>query len=95
MIISFKDKETERLFYSHYSRKLPPDIQIRAFNKLVGIEEAMNLESLKIPFSNHLEKLTGDLVGKWSIRINDKWRIIFRSVNDGKDFSEVEIIDYH
>jgi len=51
------------------------------------------LDQLRIPPSNHLEKLGGDLKGFYSIRINDQWRIIFKWT-EGNSF-EVEIIDYH
>ncbi len=51
------------------------------------------LDQLRIPPSNHLEKLGGDLKGFYSIRINDQWRIIFKWT-EGNSF-EVEITDYH
>ena len=57
------------------------------------INNSQNLKDLKIPPSNHLEKLKGDLKGYYSIRINDKWRIIF-SWSSGNAY-EVEIADYH
>ncbi|NCS90620.1 MAG: hypothetical protein GW789_18055 [Ignavibacteria bacterium] len=46
-----------------------------------------------MPPGNRLEKLTGGLSGKYSIRINDQWRIIF-SWKENSAY-EVEIIDYH
>ena len=59
------------------------------------IDAAEKLSDLKIPPANHLESLSGDLIGKWSIRINDQWRIVFIPSNGGKDYDEVEIVDYH
>jgi len=46
-----------------------------------------------MPPSNRLEALTGDFSGKWSIRINDQWRLCFRFKNG--EAWDVEIIDYH
>ncbi|HET7144033.1 MAG TPA: type II toxin-antitoxin system RelE/ParE family toxin, partial [Anaerolineales bacterium] len=40
-----------------------------------------------------LEKLSGNRVGQWSIRINDQWRICFRW--EDSDAYDVEITDYH
>ena len=57
------------------------------------LDAAVNLEDLKIPPANRLEKLAGDRRGQWSIRINDQWRICFRwKDNEARD---VEIVDYH
>jgi proteic killer suppression protein len=49
--------------------------------------------TLEFPPANHLEKLSGNLSGFHSIRINKQWRIIFKWENDNA--SEVEIVDYH
>lgn len=77
MIRGFKDKETQKVFEQEYSKNLPKDIQKVALRKLMMIDAAEKLSDLKIPPANHLEALTGNLVGQWSIRINDQWRIIF------------------
>lgn len=64
-----------------------------AYRKLLIIDGADKLDDLNIPPGNKLEKLLGDLTGKYSIRINDQWRIIFCwKENNAYD---VEIIDYH
>lgn len=64
-----------------------------ARRKLRMINNPIDLNDLRIPPANRLEKLKGDLSGFYSIRINDQWRIIFR-FNNG-NATEVEIIDYH
>jgi plasmid maintenance system killer protein len=56
------------------SSKLPNEIQDVARRKLRMLANSQNLSDLKIPPSNHLEKLSGNLAGKFSIRINQKWR---------------------
>lgn len=77
MIISFQDKETERIWGQYYSRKLPRDIQRIGLRKLIIINRAKDLEDLRIPPGNKLEKLTGDRQDQFSIRINKQWRICF------------------
>lgn len=93
MIKSFKSKETEKIWNEEFSKKLPHDIQKRALQKLRMLNIAAVLDDLKIPPINHLEALTGDRQGQYSIRINDQYRICFRWF-DNCSF-EVEIADYH
>lgn len=93
MIKSFKCRETERIFGGQFSRRLPKGIQRLAARKLEVLAAAGNLDTLRIPPSNRLEKLRGDKLGQYSIRINDQWRICFVWKDD--DALEVEIVDYH
>lgn len=57
------------------------------------INAATTLNDLRIPPANHLEALSGDREGQFSIRINGQYRICF--VWDGNDAEQVEIVDYH
>lgn len=93
MIKSFADKSTEYLFNRRFVKRFPNQIHKIAYRKLLLIDGAEKLDDLKVPPGNRLEKLSGDLYGKYSIRINDQWRIIF-SWKDNNAY-EVEIIDYH
>ncbi len=93
MILSFGDKESEKIFNLEFSRKLPREIQERAYHKLVAIHEADSLDNLRNPPGNRLEALRGDLDGFHSIRINNQWRIIFHW--EGNSAAEVKITDYH
>ncbi len=93
MIMSFNDKETEKIFRQEFSKKLPESIQKVALRKLIMINNAKDLNDLRIPPANRLEILSGNREGQYSIRINDQFRICFRFSND--DFYEVEITDYH
>ena len=95
MIISFYDKETEKVFTGLFSKSLPITIQKPALRKLIMLDNASSIADLKVPPSNRLEKLAGNYDGKWSIRINDQWRIVFTPSDDWQDYYEVEIIDYH
>jgi len=93
MIKSFKSKEAEKVFARTRSRKLPQDIQQVAYRKLRMLNNAVNLNDLRVPPANRLEKLSGDRKGQRSIRINNQWRICFEW-QDG-DAHQVEITDYH
>ena len=93
MIRSFSDKETEKVFGRQISRRLPHDIQQRAYQKLVMLDAAPALDDLRVPPGNRLEALRGDRAGQHSIRINQQWRICF-TWQDG-DAYDVEIADYH
>ena len=93
MIKNFADKETEKIYKQIFSKKLPQSIQRIALRKLIMIDNAGCLEDLRVPPANHLELLQGARAGQYSIRINDQYRICF-TIN-GKDFLNVEIVDYH
>jgi len=93
MIKSFGDKETEKIWNGVFSKKLPSDIQPIARRKLRMINNAQDINDLRVPPGNRLEKLKGELSDYYSIRINNKWRIIFKWI--GSDAYEVQIIDYH
>jgi proteic killer suppression protein len=63
MIKTFKDEETEKVYYRQFSRKLPESIQQVALRKLRMLKNADSLKDLNVPSANHLEKLSGDRVG--------------------------------
>ncbi len=90
---SFADKDTERVFRRERSRRLSPNVQRLAQRKLVMLDAAESLREMRVPPSNRLEKLKGDLAGRYSIRVNDQWRICSRW-RQSRCF-DVEIIDYH
>jgi proteic killer suppression protein len=93
VIESFSSDETETLFATGKSRRLPPEILKRALMRLTQLHAATEIDDLRMPPSNRLEALLGDLAGKWSIRVNDRWRLCFRF--EGGHAYEVEIVDYH
>lgn len=93
MIRRFASAETERLFATGKSRRLPTEILKRAAMRLTQLNASTSIEDLRFPPSNRLEALKGDRKGQWSIRINEQWRICFRFA-DGDAF-DVEIVDYH
>jgi toxin HigB-1 len=93
MIQSFSSKETEKIWNGSRSTKLPYTIQEIARRKLRMLNNSADIKDLKVPPSNRLEKLKGELDEFYSIRVNDQWRIKFKWI-DGHSYN-VEIIDYH
>lgn len=93
MIVSFGSKETESVWNGKRVKKWPLDIQQTGRRKLRMLNNSQNLEDLRIPPSNRLEKLKGDLKDFYSIRVNNQWRIIFKWQNGNS--LEVQILDYH
>jgi toxin HigB-1 len=93
VIVSFRDSETEKLWRTGTSRRLPGDLRRRAFRKLAILNAAVRLENLRVAPGNNLEALHGDRAGQHSIRINDQFRICFRW--EAANAFDVEIVDYH
>ena len=92
MILDFKDEETKKLYETGKSRKYNAILRV-ALRKLDMIAAATQVETLRVPPGNRLEKLEGDRAGTWSIWINDQWRVCFKW--EGANATEVEIVDYH
>jgi proteic killer suppression protein len=93
MIVSFRSKETKQIWNGDRVKKIPIEIQRIGRRKLRMLNNSQDITDLRIPPSNRLEKLSGNLSGFYSIRINKQWRIIFKW--DKGLASEVDIKDYH
>ena len=93
MINQFANSDTEKFYATGKSKKIPSTIQKVALRKLDYLNAAHILEDLRIPPGNMLEPLKGNLQGKYSIRINKQYRIVF--LFDNGNAYDVEIIDYH
>lgn len=92
MISSFADKDTRILYENGTCRRFAAVARV-ALRKLDMIAAATQVETLRVPPGNRLEKLVGNREGQWSIRINDQWRVCFKW--SGVNAEEVEICDYH
>ena len=92
MIRSFTCAETEALFNSQVVPRFR-NIERVARRRLLQLQAATELVSLRVPPGNQLEALKGDRKGQHSIRINDQWRLCFQWHDDGA--YQVEIVDYH
>ena len=93
MIISFGDKNTEKIWNGMAIKKPSIEIQEIGRRKLRMLHNSIDINDLRIPPSNRLEKLKGNLKDFYSIRINNQWRIVFKWENNNA--FDVEIIDYH
>ena len=93
MIKSFIGSEAEKIWKGIISKKIDQSIQNVIRRKLVMIDSAEKIETLRFPPGNHLEFLKGDRKGQFSIRVNNKYRICF-NWHDGNALN-VEVVDYH
>jgi len=97
MIRTFRDHGTEDVFDGADTRAArracPRALWAIARRKLDQLNRVRDLQELKVPPGNRLERLRGDRSEQYSIRINDQYRVCFFWENGYAD--EVEITDYH
>jgi len=93
MTRDFADKRTAAIFNGVVVKKMDRSLQEAARVKLVILNNAVQVDDLRLPPSNRREKLSGDRKDLWSFRVNRQWRLCFRWV-DGDAF-DVELVDYH
>jgi toxin HigB-1 len=97
VIASFRDEGTEDIFDGRSTKKArkvcPQNLWPVARRKLDQINQAAELDDLRVRPGNRLEELKGDREGQHSIRINDQYRVSFTWTERGAE--EVEIVDYH
>jgi proteic killer suppression protein len=97
VIQSFKNSGTEDIFNGVNSkearRTCPSSLWVIAIRKLDQLDSVNLLIELHVPPGNQLEALSGNRRGQHSIRINDRYRLVFRWTENGPD--QVEIVDYH
>jgi len=93
MIVSFIDKRTAAVFEGRSPKGFPSALLTVARRKLGYLDAAATLDDLRSPPGNRLEALSGDRVGRHSIRVNSQFRVCFLW-RDG-NAHDVEIVDYH
>lgn len=93
VLLSFSDKNTERVWRRKSVRAFDHVTQRAALRKLLILDAAEVLSDLRVPPGNRLEKLHGDRANSYSIRVNDRWRVCFHWTDAGPE--DVEIVDYH
>ena len=96
MIQSFVDETTADLFRernTRAARRIPREIWRVSQRKLKALDVAARLDDLTIPAGNRLELLKGAQAGRYSIRINDQYRVTFRWEHGHAH--EVRVEDYH
>ena len=95
MIVSFRDSWLRDFFVADTrSKKVPSDLERRLFRKIQMIDDATTDQDLRVPPSNHFEKLRGNLSGFYSIRVNQQWRLVFRWDGAGGEASDVYLDDH-
>lgn len=95
MILSFRDDWLRDFFVDDVrSRRVPPKLERRLFRKLQMIDDATTDQDLRVPPSNHFEKLVGHLGGFHSIRVNKRWRLVFQWDGDKGEASDVYLDDH-
>lgn len=92
-IKSFANKDTEKIYNQEYVKSISKPVQDAGLRKLIMMDAAESLLDLSIPPGNRLEKLVGNYDGYYSIRINNRYRIVFKESNGF--FYDVSIEDYH
>ena len=95
MTVGFRDQWLRGFFTDDMSsRNIPSDLEMRLFRKLQMIDDATVDQDLRVPRSNHFEKLRGHLDGWHSIRVNKQWRLIFRWDGARGEASDVYLDDH-
>jgi proteic killer suppression protein len=97
VIKSFADRGSQDIFTGEDTKQalkcLPKELWRIARRKLTMVNAAKTVNDLKSPPGNKLEKLRGDLAGRYSIRVNDQYRVVF-TFEDG-NAKDVGVLDYH
>ncbi len=95
MILGFRDRWLREFFlHDLHSRSIPPNLESRLFRKLQMLDDATSDSDLRVPPSDHFEKLRGNLGGWYSIRVNDQWRLVFQWKGSRGEAAEV-YLDNH
>jgi len=96
VIRTFDDPATERVYFGEddrTARRLPKELWPLIRRKLDAVHAATSTVDLRVPPGNRLERLRGDQEGRYSVRVNEKYRITFRF--EGGNAWEVRCEDYH
>lgn len=96
MIRNFKSKAAQDIYdgeKSRHARSIPIELHEKIARLFDQLNVITRVDTLKIPPSNRLEKLSGNLNGYYSLRINKQWRIIFKWENGAA--LDVDVVDYH
>ena len=95
MIASFRDAWLRAFFVDDIrSRNIPTDLASRLFRRLQMLDDAATDQDLRVPPSNHFERLRGKLEGFHSIRVNKQWRLVFRWHGGRGEASDVYLDDH-
>jgi proteic killer suppression protein len=88
MRVIIEDEYLAALYQNGYSTGKPKfnrEIELKFISRVIQMERAVNTNDLRSLKSLHFEKLSGKLDNKYSIRVNQAFRIIFRIEKDGNN----------
>jgi toxin HigB-1 len=94
MIVGYRNRRTERFASGQHVKEFSGFAR-QAEARLDRLEAATSLADLAALPGSRLEELKGDRAGRFSIRINDQWRICFTWPKGSPGPVDVEIVDYH
>jgi len=95
MIVNFRDAWLRAFFVKDVqSQNIPTGLESCLFRKLQMIDDATADKDLRVPPSNHFEKLSGELAEFHSIRVNKQWRLIFRWSGSRGEAADVYLDDH-
>ena len=95
MIVSFRDRWLREFFIADArSRNIPAELEDRLFRRLEMLDDATSDRDLRVPPGNHFEKLRGDLSGLHSLRVNQRWRLVFRWDGERGEAADVYLNDH-
>ena len=94
MIKSFRSKRLERYWTRGDARGLPADHLKRLKLRLTALDNTTTPDEMDVP-GWHFHKLTGDIRGRYSVRVTGNWRVTFAWADDGPDAVDVDYEDYH
>ncbi|PIP00914.1 type II toxin-antitoxin system RelE/ParE family toxin [Pleomorphomonas carboxyditropha] len=95
MIVGFRDEWLRAFFVDDMrSRNVPADLENRLFRRLQMIDDSTTDQDLRVPPSNHFEKLRGALDGYHSVRVNKQWRLVFRWDGSRGEASDIYLDDH-
>lgn len=85
--------QSRKLFERQPSKVVLAKLVRRAMRKLLILDACSNVQDLRVPPGNRLERLAGVRGGQHSIRVNQSYRICF--VWRGGDAYQVEITNHY
>ena len=92
MILRFRHAGLKRLFEKGDGRRVSPSLMPKIERVLARLDEASEPSDMNLPgFRLHL--LRGDLADYWAVSVSANWRIVFRF--EGRDVTDVDLVDYH
>ena len=92
MILRIRHKGLHRLFTEGDAKGVNAQHVKRLRAILAALATANGPSDMNLP-GLRLHPLTGKRKGQWSVAVSGNWRVVFEF--DGKNVTNVELVDYH